>query len=63
MVRHVSNKTIINLKRRKCNNLFKSLVKGNTKYTESLNFLLIFIISFYFEELYSDSIAEKCFMI
>ena len=63
MIRHVSNKIIINFKRRKCKNFFKSLIKGNTKYTESLNFLLIFIIPFYFEELYSDSIAEKFFMI
>ena len=30
----------------------KPLIKGNVKYTKSLNFLLIFIISFYFEELY-----------
>ena len=38
----------------KINNFFKPLIKGNVKYTKSLNFLLIFIISPYFEELYSD---------
>ena len=62
MIRYVTNKVIINLKWRKCNNFFKPLgIKGNIKYKNSLNFLLIIIIiiiiiiSFYFKELYSDT--------
>ena len=55
MIRHFTNKVIINLKWRKCNSFFKSLLKENIKYTKSLNFLLNFIISFYFEELHSDT--------
>ena len=43
---------------------FKPLIKGNGKYTK-LNFLLIFIISFYVEEvtIFWHSIAEKYFFI
>ena len=51
----ISNKVIINLKYRKCNNFFKLLIKRNVKYIKSLNCLLVCIISFYFEELYSDT--------
>ena len=50
-----ANKVIINLKLRNCNNFFKPLRKTGVKYTKSLNFLLIFIISFHFEQLYSDT--------
>ena len=32
MITHVSNKVIINLERRKYNNLFKPLIKKNIKY-------------------------------
>ena len=46
MIRHITNKFITNLKLRKCNNFFKPLISGHTKYKKSLNFLLIFIISF-----------------
>ena len=42
MVGHVTNKVIIDLKRRRSNNFFKPLIKGNIKYTKSINFLLIF---------------------
>ena len=49
-----TNNVIINLKLRKCNNFFKPLIKGNVKYTKSLNFD-IFIILLYFEELYFDT--------
>ena len=55
MIRRLTNKVIINLKLRKCNNFFKPLVKGNIKYAKSFNFLHIVIIPFYFEELYSDT--------
>ena len=55
MIRQVTNKVIINLKLRKCNNFFKPLVKGNIKYAKSFNFLHIVIIPFYFEEIYSDT--------
>ena len=40
MIRYVTNKVIVNLKLRKCNNFFKPLKKGNIKYTKSLNLLL-----------------------
>ena len=33
MIRHVTDKVIINLKWRKCNKFFKPLIKGNIKYT------------------------------
>ena len=42
MVGHVTNKVIIDLKRRRSNNFFKPLINGNIKYTKSINFLLIF---------------------
>ena len=44
MIRHVTDKVIINLKWRKCCNFFKPSIKGNIKYKKSFNFLLIFII-------------------
>ena len=53
-----TNKFIINLKLRKYN-FFKALIKGNAKYTKSLNFLLIFIISFHFQEFYFDTAQTK----
>ena len=56
MIRHVANKFYHKLKCRKCNSFFKSLIKGNIKYTKSFNFLLIVIISFYFEKLHSDTV-------
>ena len=37
-----TNKVIINLKWRKCNNFFKWIIKENVKYTKSLNFLYLF---------------------
>ena len=37
-----TNNFIINLKWRKCNNFLKRLIKGNVKYTKSLNFLFLF---------------------
>ena len=43
LIRH-TNKFIFNLKRRKCNNFFKYLIKGNVKYTKSLNFLYLFLL-------------------
>ena len=51
--KHVTNKVIINLKWRKFNHFYKLLIKG-IKFKKSLDFLLLFIISFNFEELYSD---------
>ena len=57
IIRQATNKVITKLKWRKCSNFFKSLIKGNI----SLNFLLILIISFYIEVLYSDRAYEKIF--
>ena len=44
-----------NINDKTCYNLFKPLRKGIIKYKKSLIFLLSFIISFYFEKLYSDT--------
>ena len=41
MIRHVTNKVIINLNGRKCNNFFKPLIKGNVNYTKFNQFLTI----------------------
>ena len=38
---------------KKMQQLFQAINKG--KYTKSMNFLLIFITSFYFKELYSET--------
>ena len=38
LIKHVTNKTI-NLKRRKCCNLFKPLIRGNIKYMKFNHFL------------------------
>ena len=53
MIGHVTSKLIIKLKSRKC--FFKPLIKGNVKYTKTLHFLLIFMVSLYFVLLCSDS--------
>ena len=37
MIRHVTNKAIINLKLRNFNNFFKPLINGNIRYTKLLN--------------------------
>ena len=39
MIRHVSNKVIINLKLRKCNNFFEPLIQENIKCTKFNQFL------------------------
>ena len=39
MFRHVTYEVIINLRRRKSNNLFKPLIKGNIKYPKFNQFL------------------------
>ena len=42
MIRRVPNKVIINLKRRKCNNFFKPLIKRNMKYTKFNQFSIYY---------------------
>ena len=39
MIRHVTNEVIIKFKSRKCNSLFKPLIKGNMKYINIIKFL------------------------
>ena len=52
MIGHVTDEVMINLKCWKYNN---KPLKGNVNYTKSLTFLMIFMISFYSEELYSNT--------
>ena len=48
LIRHATNKVIMSLEWRKLKNFFKSLIKGNTKYTKSFSILLIFTYFHYF---------------
>ena len=56
-------KMLIYLKRRKCNNLFKPVIKGNVKYKKSLNFFTYFHYFILFWTILWHSIVEKYFMI
>ena len=53
MKRHVTNKVIINLKRRNCTNFLKPLIKKNIKYTKFNQFLN------YYPQIWSLNLA-KC---